>query len=746
MTKPYCITLLFILFAAGLFAQSPSITYSGPQIYTAFTPIILAPVSSGVAAPGYSSTAIPIGSGFNKPSNTAIDAAGNIYVADAGNNVVKKIPLGGGTPITIGSGFNNPTGVAVDAAGNVYVADFGNRLVKKIPASGGAPIAIGSGFRFPYDVEVDAAGNVYVGDNNNATPPVGGAANVYVKVIPANGDAVFNVSGGYFFIKEIAFDGAGNSYVADANGSSFILGTSNGLHGLSEYIYNSPNFSFQLTGVAMDATGNTFVADGSNNTVSEVPANNNNIKIPVGPVFGAVGGVRADGAGNIYVADASSTSIAQIKPVGGYYISPALPLGLKFDNATGIISGTPTVGSPLTLYTITAYNSAGISSTATLSLAVQSSLPAISYSSPPVYTIGAPIPQLVPVSKRVGTVDYNKPSVISSGLSSPFAVAVDANGNLYFTDTGHGLVKKVPAAGGSPVTISSGYVNPRGIAVDAAGNVYVTDMGANAVYKIPAGGGTQVAIGSGFSQPVNIAADKLGNVYVGNSGNNTFIKIPADGSAQVTLPSGVTSQGGIALDDAVNLYQSAQSFGLIAEIPANGGAAENFHGYLGSEGVALDASGDFYLTDDISSKLIIVGRLKIDQNVGGFNKTIYNNFYQPNGIATGADGTIYVADKGNNEVKQVKPSGGYYISPSLPEGLVFDNNTGIISGTPTTATTATNYTVTAYNVAGSTKTSISIATAIPSVITIGPVTGTITACAGNASSSPDIHSAIFSFG
>lgn len=193
------------------------------------------------------------------------------------------------------------------------------------------------------------------------------------------------------------------------------------------------------------------------------------------------------------------------------------------------------------------------------------------------------------------------------------------------------------------------------------------------------------------------------------------------------------------MDDAGNFYESSQSGGEVAEIPANGGATANFAAFLGSRGLALDASGDFYLVDDVGSQLIKDHRTTLVSGGPTFLYTIYNDFYQPNGVAMGNDGTLYVADKGNNEIKQVRLSGGYYLSPSLPAGLVFDNITGIITGTPTVATPSTNYTVTAYNAAGSTKTTFSIATAIPAVITTGAVTGTITACVGNASASPGIQ-------
>src|ERR1700722_16350019 len=119
---------------------APTVSYATPQTYTAGTAITsLAPTSSGVAAPGYNGSVVTLGFGFNSPAAVASDAAGNLYIADAGNNAVKKIAVGG-FPVTIGSTVSNPHGVAVDAAGNVYVSSSSSGNIYKIPVGGGAMI------------------------------------------------------------------------------------------------------------------------------------------------------------------------------------------------------------------------------------------------------------------------------------------------------------------------------------------------------------------------------------------------------------------------------------------------------------------------------------------------------------------------------------------------------------------------------------------------------------------------------
>ena len=317
----------------------------------AITP--LAPTSSNVATPGYNSAPVVLGTGFSGPTGVAADAAGDVFVADYGNKLVKKIPAGSNIPTVIGSGFTNPFGVAVAAAGDVYVADYGASAVYKIPAGNGTPVTIGSGFSHPTGVAVDAAGDVYIADHGHNA----------IKKIPAGSTTPVTIGSGFSSPIGIAVDAQGNVYIGD-DGNNAVkeipLGSNTPL------VIGS-GFS-KPYGVAVDASGNVYVDDYGNNAVKEIPSGSTT-SIILGAGFKDPEGVAADGAGNVYVADQGNNAIKRIKPIGGFYIGPFLPAGLSFNNTTGILSGTPTVLSLAANYTVTAYNSAG-GSPATVNIAV----------------------------------------------------------------------------------------------------------------------------------------------------------------------------------------------------------------------------------------------------------------------------------------------------------------------------------------------------------------------------------------
>ena len=115
---------------------------------------------------------------FRNPRGLAVDSAGNVYVADLGNNSVRKITPSG-IVSTLASGFSGPTGVGVDSTGNVYVSESSNSRISKITsggivttlAGGTAGFADGIGtnaqFQNPQSLTADSAGNIYVVDTGN---------------------------------------------------------------------------------------------------------------------------------------------------------------------------------------------------------------------------------------------------------------------------------------------------------------------------------------------------------------------------------------------------------------------------------------------------------------------------------------------------------------------------------------------------------------------------------------------------
>ncbi len=113
------------------------------------------------------------------PSGITVDGTGKIYVASQGNNTVQVFQNNGTPVLSFGSAgaatgqFSNPSGVAVDAGGNIYVADVSNNRIQVFD-NGGTFVrtfgSVGNGngqFRFPYDIKLDAAGNIYVADRDN---------------------------------------------------------------------------------------------------------------------------------------------------------------------------------------------------------------------------------------------------------------------------------------------------------------------------------------------------------------------------------------------------------------------------------------------------------------------------------------------------------------------------------------------------------------------------------------------------
>jgi len=333
-------------------------------------PAVIRPVPKAIVFAGQAGVAGYVdGSGeqaqFHLPNDVAVDAKGNLYVADTANNVIRKITPRGivttlaGLAGTHGSDdgegdsarFWAPFGVAVDAAGNVYVADSANNIIREITPRGvvttlaglaghaGSEDGVGSAARFrnPWGVAVDGLGDVYVADMSNDTIrkiAPDGKVTTLAGQAGQSGNADGPAASAQFDNPfAVAVDNDGNVFVADSANDTIRKITEAGqvatVAGLSGYPgYADGNVStarfFNPQGVAVDSVGNVYVADTGNNTIRKITPAGNVSTLPelAGPGDAAEnaasvqlkspGGVAVDQAGNIYIADTNDHCIRKI--------------------------------------------------------------------------------------------------------------------------------------------------------------------------------------------------------------------------------------------------------------------------------------------------------------------------------------------------------------------------------------------------------------------------------------------------
>ena len=330
-------------------------------------------------APVGTPTVFPYASGFNEPDGLAVAKAGDVYVADAGDNTVSEVtPAGQVTPFA--SGFDDPVGLAFDSAGNLYVADSGDGAVREITPAGTVS-ALAVGINDPTALAVDAAGNLYVANNGD---------NTVSEVTPAG--KVSNVASGLNQPVGLAFDSAGNLYVANFGNGTVIELTPRGEVATFASGLNDP------VGLAFDSAGNLYVASDGNGTVTKLTSVGQIITFASG--FSGPVGLAFDAAGNLYVANADNNTVSQVAEgfsvpftLGGTGLAAvdsvtASPLVFRIGQTTEDITGT--LGDPDT------------SELLTLTL-----------------TLGTPSGGAVLGSPSVNTMTIIEPPVVGSPLPTP---------------------------------------------------------------------------------------------------------------------------------------------------------------------------------------------------------------------------------------------------------------------------------------------------------------------------------------
>jgi trimeric autotransporter adhesin len=603
---------------------------------------------------------------LSTPFATAVDAVGNIYIADYGACRIRKVTVstgvistvaGDGTCGFLGNGgqatstaISYPVGVAVDSAGNIYIADRTSEEIRKVTAStgiissvagnedqgysGDGGAATSAELNLPNGVALDTAGNIYIVDNGNNRIRKVTVSTGIISTVAGNGTAGYSGDGGAAINAKldnpsgVAVDGAGNIYIADydndvirkVTASTGIISTLAGDGAVGYVGDGGPATSAELywpTGVAVDTAGNIYIADQDNYVIRKVTAST-----------GIITTIAGNGTA-AYPGDGGPATSAEL----------SLPQGVAVDTAGNI-------------YIADTFNDR-------------------------IRVVGSALPTINTVAGN-GTEGYSGDggAAISAELHLPLGVAVDSAGNIYIADYGNnriregtlstGIISTVAGNGtagysgdGGAATSAELYDAP-GVAVDGAGNIYIADYDNNRIRKVTvstgiistvAGNGTAgysgdggAAINAELDNPSGVAVDGAGNIYIADYYNHRIRK--------VTLSTGIIS--------------TVAGNGT-AGYSGDGGAAINAKLYF-PYGVAVDGAGNICIADSANNRIReVTASTGIISTVAGNGTASYSGdggaatsaeLRLPSAVAVDGAGNIYIADRENERIREVTASTG----------------------------------------------------------------------------------------
>lgn len=595
--------------------------------------------------------------GFSSPSGVAVDAAGDLFILDAGSGTIDEVvAVNGSIPatsspsiVTLVSGIVSPGDLAVDSQNNVYFTSATINTVQEILAVNNVippyPTirTLGSGFRFPVGITVDRFGDVYVGDAlNNAVKEIV-AVNGGIPATPT----ILTLGSGFLEPQGLALDANGNLYVADYGNNEVkqILAV-NGVMPPSPTIVNLGTYG-GTQAVSVDLNGTIYIGDTGNNT-----------------------------GGSVYETSLSGANLGQTN-VGS--VHGVVPMSFTFDTS-GVLGSTSvlTSGAPNLDFADagtgsckanTSYN-AGQTCSVNVTFAPRfagTRYGAVVLKDITGNVIATGYLQGTGIGPQVNFLPGTQSVILSGSTVNPTGLAVDGGGNLYvFNSSNTSLLKETPSTNGyTQTTVATGLSIATQVAVDGAGNVYIADTENQRVLKeTPAASGyiQSIVATSTFGYPNGVAVDGIGNVYIAIpfNGNGAVLKeSPSAGSyTQTAEASGLNSPGNVAVDGKGNLYiSSVGSTGgsVVQETPSGGEykpSTISVSSNIDPQSIAVDGVGDVFF-DDVQNNNVVKETL----TPGGYVESIAVNggniLATPYGAAVDGSGNLYVGFVGYSGINQV---------------------------------------------------------------------------------------------
>ncbi len=613
--------------------------------------------SSGYSGDGGLATSAEI----DAPNNVFVDSAGNLYIADYFNDVIRKVAVGtqiistvagNGTAGYSGDGgpatsaqLSGPTSVVVDTAGNIYIADNNNDRVRKVDLLGDISTFAGTGtggytgdgaaataaqIDGPADLAFDAFENLYIAEYTNCVIRKVTMGTGFISTVAGTGACGFSGNGGLATSAQIGgalglgVDSAGNIYIAEqtnnlvrkVNTGGFInafAGT--GVPGFSGDggLATSAQFDAPFD-VTPDTTGNVFIVDRQNHRIRKVNA------------LGTITTVVGTGTPS-YGGDGGPATSAQLNA----------PVGVHVTNDGRLYIG-DNGNDRVRLVTIDT----------------------------------TPLP---PFSFMFGS------SGASTGqFSLPDGIVTDSAGNIYVSDSGNQRIQKFDSSGnfllawGSLGTGNGQFAYPAGIAIDSSDNIYVSDNNNHRVQKFTSsgafvwnigknGGDGTAGTGNGeFSNPNDVATDDAGNVYVADW-LNLRVQLFTSGGVFISKFTTPDAPYGIAVDSNHDIY-TVSSDNVVRKYTSSGtpilnwGTSGTGNGQFNSPiGVDVDSMDNVYVSDFDNNRIQKFDYLgnfidKMGRNGGdGTAGTAHRQFARPRSAFINAAGVVFVADSDNTRIQ-----------------------------------------------------------------------------------------------
>jgi uncharacterized protein (TIGR03437 family) len=633
---------------------------------------------------------------FSTIQGIAVDKAGNLYIADTGNHRVRKVAAGvvttiAGTGVAGYSGDNGPAvnaqlnfpyGLAVDASGNVFIADYGNDRVRMIAPSGTIATIVGTGSHAsspdnlaptatsllsPRNVALDALGNLYIsefqghrvrkctgcqlpgggsirtvagcgrsgqeapanaiGDNGPATAallsfPAGMAFRLGQLLIADSGrNAIRQVNADGTIITlpgnvgsqpiALAANSSGTVYVGDFRSQAAlalslagVVTTYAGGGGAGCQAGSACALLTGLNDLAVDSFGALWIADGMQvrkvdwtGTTQSVVAGDAYLSAvgDGGPATSAnlyqPGGVTLDGAGNLYIADTGTHRVRHVGTDGK----------MRTLAGTGV-AGMGTLGGSAAATPLHSPTRVTMDVIGNVVIAERLNNRVLKVS---------PVQALSAVANSTGVQGESPDGTppLSAQLNEPQAACTDRAGNQYLVDTNNHRVMKLPMGGvlqtvagnwsqgfagdGGPAQLAQ-LNTPGGCATDSTGNLYIADTYNHAIRMVtPAGiistvAGTGGAAGGSGDEgsaaaaqlafPAGVVVDDAGDLFIADTGNNRIRMVTPDG-----LIHGIAGTGAAAFSGEDAPAASAK--------------------LNGPQGLFLDGAGNVYFADTYNNRI-----------------------------------------------------------------------------------------------------------------------------------------------